>query len=247
MLWTRRRSALDAVLVGIDHVMALFDCTQSVACHCGWTKARLPRIALVRHGRGAAPSEHLRCDDVLRPRSDQRRAHGFRCLEPGVVLGLGREEGGGRRDDQAPLAPRFARAAGAQELGDGFDRRLHGKDVEPDTGEMPARTDQNDPVEEPQAGDAAEAAVGQRPPILQANVSGRNVASLHGRPRTRPGMTIKSALHGLQDLVLGDIGRQRQVPVGIAHEDVFAGLDRIIAGAGAGRLLTGFDCLHRFA
>jgi hypothetical protein len=66
-------------------------------------------------------------------------------------------------------------------------------------------------------------------------------------PRTRPEMTIKSALHGLQDLVLGDVGRQRQVPVGIAREDVFAGLDRIIAGAGAGRLLTGFDGLHRFA
>ena len=43
-----------------------------------------------------------------------------------------------RRDDQAPLAPRFARAVGAQELGDGVDRRLDGQDVEPDTGEMPA-------------------------------------------------------------------------------------------------------------
>ena len=41
-------------------------------------------------------------------------------------------------------------------------------------------------LEEPQAGDAAEAAVGQRPPVLQANVSGGNVTSLHGRPR-RPG------------------------------------------------------------
>ena len=43
-----------------------------------------------------------------------------------------------RRDDQAPLAPRFARAVGAQQLGDRFDRRLYRKDVEPDTGEMPA-------------------------------------------------------------------------------------------------------------
>src|SRR5258708_34734784 len=60
-------------------------------------------------------------------------------------------------------------------------------------------------------------------------------------------MTIKSALRGLQDLVLGDVGRQRQVPVGIAREDVFAGLDRVIAGAGAGRLPTRFDCLHRLA
>src|SRR5258708_7515900 len=40
MLSTRRRSALDAELVGVDHVMALFDGTQSVACHCGWSKAR---------------------------------------------------------------------------------------------------------------------------------------------------------------------------------------------------------------
>ena|ERR1700730_2109401 len=66
-------------------------------------------------------------------------------------------------------------------------------------------------------------------------------------PRDKAGDDDKSALHGLQDLVLGDVGRQRQVPVGIAREDVFAGLDRIIAGAGAGRLLAGFDCLHRFA
>ena len=35
-----------------------------------------------------SPSEHLRSDDVLRPRSEQRRAHGFRRLEPGVVPGL---------------------------------------------------------------------------------------------------------------------------------------------------------------
>ena len=53
-------------------------------------------------------------------------------------LGVGREEGGVRRDDQASLAPRFARAVGAQELGDGLDRRLHRQDVESDAGEMPA-------------------------------------------------------------------------------------------------------------
>jgi len=33
-----------------------------------------------------------------------------------------------------------------------------------------------------------------------------------------------TVLHGLQDLVLGDVGRQHQVPVGIAREDVFASL-----------------------
>ncbi len=43
-----------------------------------------------------------------------------------------------RRDDQAPLAPRLARAVGAQEFGDGLDRRLYRKDVEPDAGEMAA-------------------------------------------------------------------------------------------------------------
>ena len=43
-----------------------------------------------------------------------------------------------RRDDQAPLAPRLARTVGAQKLGNGFDRRLDGQHVEPDTGEMPA-------------------------------------------------------------------------------------------------------------
>jgi hypothetical protein len=69
----------------------------------------------------------------------------------------------------------------------------------------------------------------------------------HMEPRDAPGADIKSALHGLQNLVLGDVGRQRPVPVRIAREDVFAGLDRIIAGAGAGRLLAGFDGLHRFA
>ena len=42
------------------------------------------------------------------------------------------------RDDQTPLTPWFARAVGAQELRNGCDRRLHRKDVEPDTCEMPA-------------------------------------------------------------------------------------------------------------
>src|SRR5882757_3584600 len=69
----------------------------------------------------------------------------------------------------------------------------------------------------------------------------------HVDPQDKPGMAIKSALHGLQDPVPGDVGRQRPVPVGIAREDVFTGLDRIIAGASAGRLLARFDCLHRFA
>src|SRR4029450_4396775 len=85
-----------------------------------------------------SPSEHLRCDDVLRPRPNQRRAHGFRRLESGVVPRLGREEGGVWRDDEPPFAPRLAGTIGAQKLGDGLDRRLDGNDVEPDTGEMPA-------------------------------------------------------------------------------------------------------------
>src|SRR5258708_40207297 len=74
---------------------------------------------------GAAFSalEHLRCDDVLRPRSDQGRAHGFRRFEPGVVPRFRREESGVRRDDQPPLAPRLAGAVGAQQFRGGFDRR----------------------------------------------------------------------------------------------------------------------------
>ena len=55
-------------------------------------------------------------------------ASGVKKAECGVMIGRPSHHG--------------SRAAGAQEFGEGFDRRFYRKDVEPDTGEMSARTDQ---------------------------------------------------------------------------------------------------------
>ena len=56
-------------------------------------------------------------------------------------------------------------------------------------------------------------------------------------------------LHSLQDLVPGDVGRQRPMPVGVAREDVLSSRGRVVAaaGAGAGRLPARFDGFHRLA
>ena len=54
-----------------------------------------------------------------------------------------------------------------------------------------------------------------------------------------------SALHGLQDLVPGDVGRQGLVPVGIAREDVFAGTDGRKVGADFITKTVDLDNLNR--
>src|SRR6516162_2504729 len=61
-------------------------------------------------------------------------------------------------------------------------------------------------LEEPQAGDAAEAAVGQRPAVLQANVGGRNLTSLAGNSarwieRHDLALAWRSQIHDSETLV----------------------------------------------
>ncbi len=48
-------------------------------------------------------------------------------------------------------------------------------------------------------------------------------------------LEVLRASHRLQYLILGDVGRHDLVPVGVLRQDLLAGADMVVAGAGTGR------------